>query len=100
MYEQVLLDLGNLPEGLYKVAFSRIGQGQEQTELERTEFHVRKRADGNIELSEDGNWGRFSNQFAAPFRTERYYLQHMKDASSVKPDSRVLDVSEILDTNE
>ena len=100
MYEQVLLDLGNLPEGFYKVAFSRVGQGQERVELEKIEFHVRKRADGNIELSEDGNWGRFSNEFSDHFRTERYYLQHMKDASSINPDSKVLDVSEILDTYE
>ena len=98
MQEQVLLDLGNLPRGFYKVAVSRIGQGQDKPELERIDFHIHSREDGKLELSEDGNWSRYSSVYSDAYRKEKHYLQNMKDASTVRSNARVLDISEVLDT--
>ena len=96
--KRVLLDCGDLQVGLYKFAVSRMGSN-EHVELERIEFYARITETGTIELSVDGDWGRFSSDFSEQFRTEQFYLQFMKGLDSVPSDATVLDVKDALDSN-
>ena len=50
---------------------------------------MRVRSDGKIELSKDGEWGRFTSEFSSEFLKEEHYLQYMKDASAIEPQAKV-----------
>ena len=97
--DRILLDFGDLPIGVYKIAVSRIGSN-DGTELERQEFYARVTDDLAIELSRDGNWGRFSAEFDDSFRKEDYFRQFMRSLDSVPTTAKVLDVRGVLDTTD
>ena len=85
--------------GTYKFAVSRIVTN-DRSELERLEFYGRITADGALELSSDGSWGRFCSAFSPSFRRTEFYWQFMKDLDSVPINAKVHDVRGVLDTTD
>ena len=57
-------------------------------------------ADGALELSSDGSWGRFCSAFSPSFRRTEFYRQFMKDLDSVPINAKVHDVRGVLDTTD